>query len=176
MPILQYDGRKFADLTDREAEEVRNYRGMHLNFKGNLLKMAKVEIFNEVQISGENFSNEKTTEQLKDIIGEFENQINEHTEGVPSEAGKVKAILEGKLPDCGVYWLRDRGVAIWYLENGWLFTEKKEGQKRRWALTEKYNSNGLPAKEAALEELIKRRNYAQKMEMAEIRETVKSMG
>lgn len=160
MPILRYDNKEFATITNQEAEEINNHKGMHLNFKGNLLKMTKVEVFKGEQEDIKIW--QKTTEELKEIVGEFETQLKNHTENIPlTLAGKKRAVVDGKLPDCGIYYLEDRGIAVWYLENGWLSTEKKENEKRTWSLTQKYISDGIPQKEEALEELRSRRAFAE---------------
>ena len=164
--ILRYDNKEFATLTDSEAEDIKSQRGMHLNFKGNLLKMAKVEI-----MSGEEVEDvkiwQKTTEELKEIIGDFEKQLISHKDGIPKTAeGKHRAVLDGKLPDVGAYWLEDRGILLYYLETGWIFTENpKDGEKRRWALTQKYNLDKIWKIEEALEELQHRRIYAEEEEI-----------
>lgn len=161
MPILRYDSKDHAKITDEEAEEVRSAKGMHLLFRGNLLKMSKVELVNDEKEEIKIW--QKTTEQLKEIIGDFENQLNLHKDNIPpTREGKIKAIADGKLPDVGMWWIEDRGVMLWYLKNGWIFTENpKEGEKRKWAMTTKYISDGVPKIEEALDELQHRRIYAE---------------
>jgi hypothetical protein len=106
---------------------------------------------------------QKSTEELKEIIVEFEIMIKEHTEGIPNSIqGKMKAIRDGKLPDCG-WWrmMSDRGITSWYLENKWIFTENpKEGQKRKWMMTYKYLEDGVYQKEIAIDTLEERRHFA----------------
>ncbi len=161
MPILRYDNKDYAKITEAEAEEIRQAHGMHLNFRGNLFKMSKVELSNEEKEEIKVW--QKTTEQLKEIIGDFEEQIKLHKDNTPpTREGKRKAIQDGKLPDVGMWWCEDRGVMLWYLKNDWLFTENpKEGEKRRWSMTTKYISDGVPKIEEALDELQHRRIYAE---------------
>jgi len=108
----------------------------------------------------------RSTEELKAILsnypGNFEKELNAAKDNIPdSSQGKIKAIQDGKLPDLGMYWLRDRGVVLWYVQNGWLSTRKKGKEKRKWAVTQKYIEDRIPEKEEVLSELINRRSYAQ---------------
>ena len=161
MPVLNYNGKKFADLTQEELDNsgIMIHRGMHINFNGNLLKMSKVEI-----ISGEKEEIvevwQRGTAELEEIVGDFEHLLNKAKQNIPSSPiGALRAVREGKLPDCGMYYLRDRGIANWYVENGWLWHEKNEGEIRRWALTKKYVTDGVALKESALEVLFERREF-----------------
>jgi len=106
---------------------------------------------------------QKSTEELKETIGDFENQLKEHKENIPSTVhGQMRAMNDGKLPDCGSRFLLDRGITVWYLENGWLQTETpKLGEKRKWQTTTKYILDGISGKEETLDELQHRRNYAE---------------
>lgn len=163
MKFLFYDKKKISNITDEEAESIQLEirRGSHINFKGSFLKSSKIEIINEEQEDIKIW--QKSTDELKEIIGDFENQLKSHKDNIPStREGKSKAIQDGKLPDVGMWWLEDRGVMLWYLKNGWLFTENpKEGEKRRWSVTTKYISDGVPKIEEALDELQHRRIYAE---------------
>lgn len=161
MKILFYDKKRFADITDEESQTIQDAKGTHILFKGNYLKNNQIEIFNE-QKEGGNEIWQKSTEELKEIIGEFENQIKEHKENIPPTIqGQFKAVADGKLPNCGTHWLFDRGVVAYYLKNGWLQTIKIENEKRSWAMTQKYVEDGIPQKEEALSELIGRRQFAE---------------
>lgn len=165
MPILNYNKEKFAIIDELDAETIRNYKGMHLNFKGNLLKMSQVEIFtgekNDIPLW------QKSISELEEIAGEFANEIKKHKENIPATLeGQYRAVMDGKLPDCGTHWLRDRGVTTWYLENGWLTTfppEKNQAgviiQKRRWALTNKYITDGIYDAEQAIELLKEKKDW-----------------
>ncbi len=159
--ILFYDKKRFAEITDEEAETIKNAKGTHLDFRGNYLKNNQIEIFGiEEKVEVEIWK--KSTEELKEIIGDFENQLKFHKDNIPpTQEGKTRAVNDGKLPDCGMSWLEDRGIMLWYLENGWLWTGKKEGEKRRWSITQKYINDGVSAIEEALEELRHRRIYAE---------------
>ena len=92
----------------------------------------------------------RTTEELKDYIGDFENQLKENAE---------KKYLKNP-PSVGQHWLRDRGLTMFYLKYNWLSTWLING-KRFWAITEKYVKDGIPEKESALNELRGRRQYAE---------------
>lgn len=158
--ILKYENKDYAKITDIEAEEIKNAKGMHLNFRGNLLKMSKVEIMSEEMEEIKVW--QKSTEDLKEIAGSFREQLKAHTEGIPKTiAGKHKAVQDGLLPDVGGWWIEDRGVVTWYIQNGWIETTKKEGEKRKWALTTKYISDKIPQVEEATEELRCRKLYAE---------------
>ncbi len=159
--ILRYDNKDYAKITDQEAEEIRGAKGMHLNFRGNLLKMSKVEMSTEEKEEIKVW--QRSTEELKEIIGDFEEQLKSHKDNVPpTPEGKRKAVQDGILPDVGMWWCEDRGIMLWYLKNGWLFTENpKEGEKRKWAMTTKYISDGVPKIEEALDELQHRRLYTE---------------
>jgi hypothetical protein len=104
----------------------------------------------------------RSTEELKEIIGDFEVEMKKNKDNIPAtEIGKSRAVREGKLPDCGMWWLRDRGITVWYLKNCWLYTKNPPiGEKRKWSMTTRYVNEGIPQKEEALEELINRRQFA----------------
>lgn len=105
---------------------------------------------------------QKTTEELKEIAGDFREQLKEHTEGIPKTIhGKHMAVQAGLLPDIGGWWIEDRGIVAWYIQNGWLERTKKEGEKCKWSWTQKYVSDKIPQLEEATEELRCRRLYAE---------------
>lgn len=165
MKILNYDNKRLADITDEQAEKIKNTKTSHIDFNGNFLKMTKVEIF-DTGTERENEIWQKSTEELKEMIGEFENQLNEVKDNIPlAVEGKARAVKDGLLPDCGMYWLQDRGIATWYLKNGWLATIKKVDGKRKWTLTQKYNDDGVMQKDIALDELQERRRFAEEEAM-----------
>ncbi len=107
---------------------------------------------------------------LNNFPGNFEKKLN-------SERSHQFLIdrHNGNIPSCGMSWLRDAGVLGWYIHNQWIVVEKDASGKWQWALTERYCEEGIPLLEAALERLMELRDFAQKKEAIEIKETVKSM-
>lgn len=98
----------------------------------------------------------KSTEELKKIIGNFEREL---------EAHKSHEFYANHMewPDCGSGMLRDIGLTKYYLQKGWISTRVINGVKH-WAVTLKYLIEGIPEKERAMDELISRRQFAEKCE------------
>lgn len=149
---LKYQ-QEYFDLTTEEADRISNMllqknKATHFYFRGQTLKTSFVELKEKKnEIVGEKRIHEMTTEELKEIIGDFERQYEEH---------KTGAIIHNDI-------LGDEheGIIEWALATD-VITRKKSGELSYCFIVEPEGIEWT-RKRDAMRELRGRRKYAEKL-------------
>ena len=146
MKNLIYDKKFKAHITDKEASDIMNFKGSHLNFKGEYLKKSLIEVFNEKKEALEDKRiTEYTTEELKAILGNFEKEYHEATNGEVIHNEILGYVREGNVQHA----LRIGAIT--------------EEDNTYYVKLPEYND--YQKKLNALDELFSRRDYAKKKNM-----------
>ena len=119
MKKLIYKGEEIDTLSEQEARELTNAKGLTIIFKGQRLRASQLEVMNEKSYSKERHITEYSTPELKQIISDFEIEYKKHNtgemifnsilgsirEGIVSWAISIRAITENKIKGKDVYFV-----------------------------------------------------------------------
>ncbi len=117
MKNLYYKGEFFKQITEGEADSIANRQGMHVELDGDLLKKSQIEIMGGSSNERNKPLFDYTTEELKQLIGNFEKEYNENATGEivhndilgPVKAGTVNhAVKSGAITGDGKFILLPR--------------------------------------------------------------------
>lgn len=143
---LHYNKTFKTIITDSEANEIMNFKGSHLNFKGEYLKKSLIEIFNEVKEVEEKRITEWTLEELHSILGGFEKEYHKATTGNSVHNEILGNVCEGNVKHA----LRVGAITKYKFNEGWVY----------FVHLPQYVNYTL--KVEGLKELNRRRDYAKK--------------